>query len=1298
MGMFDDIPIAEPPKAGGMFDDIPVAKPNSPLQNAIEPVTSYPAEYTKERKGSEDLMQSGYEDYSKRDLTKPGWLDPVRSLIAAGKMGAGALGYVSSPVTAGLNTVVGNPVEKISGSPFAGKMASAAAGALIPGYGYTKMPFKPVPTVAPPVVSAVQEARDALARTNAAKAREFTDTQGRSMELSHGEASQDPSAMKYEDMAGREAFGKEAQDIAVPIQNERFDVMHGAAQKIGEDLNPESGLKSPQEAAQVIDAEVRGHAQRAAQIRDELAQHAAGEEQAQRQMLTDRERSLGDIVQGQHGAVTDPRDAGEIVGQGVRQAAQQARQNSTRLYDEAFSREGQFHAATFEGVGQRIKSDLTNHADPVIVDDITTPITSRALQHIDSGASRLNIQNRADPMGPPGQENIVGVDLRGVDQVRKQLMMMYRAARGGANPADARAMGRVIEAFDDQIERAVSSNLFSGDPRALQALRDARASYRQYAQTFRPQGAGDEVGQFMRRVIDRNATPEDVARGLVGSGTLGSTGAPVQIARRLAQVFGRDSQEWSAIRQALWHQASQVERRGVVDPAASARNLQKFSNSTLAREVFSPEELAVFRSHAQSVHDLQQTLSVMPERAMSERAAADYQRRFGADADVGGGQQRLLRRIVDGSARPDEIVAKVFDAANAKDSSNAWRFVRSIRDIAGHDSPAFQAIRQGVWQRLTAVAPGADRAGAQKLSNAIFKFLEKDTAKQLYSSQERALMQRYAEVVKLKQQTWASKTNSGTTPALMAVLSKLGPHIGKLAGTHLGGLPGYGIGHAVDKMLESARAAGHARDVENSLKPGYRRGGVVNTRAESRYRSNGGTTGRHCGICAHFRAPKSCTEVSGVIASGGVCDWFKVGRSYGGRAMADGGVPDDVQPEVYLDQPQTIGTHHEPSYAESEASQEAAEAAAARVKAPYAKANARESGLPQVLDYYGNKITSALTAPRDALTGAMPVTDTEGMPTPEAMQRAKDVANLAMTGGMPMAQEGALGMAGGKLHASDPLASLREAGMQAAQPGIKASLPPPKKLLDRTWDNYTKRMTEEEALQSEPVWGAAQRMADDYGTSHASAFARVMNDWYKRKGVDKYMSEEAANAYTGVERANAQFGDLLKHRSSKTTERAAGGRVHVDRNPTLAQIEAGNYRKGHVSIQGLPITIENPRGSERSGIGKDGKRWAVTMPAHYGYFKGTVGKDKDHVDCYIGPHTMCKKVFIVDQKDAEAGKFDEHKCMIGFNSEEQARKCYIRGFSDGKGEKRIGHITEMSMDSFKHWLREGNTTSPARVA
>jgi len=103
-------------------------------------------------------------------------------------------------------------------------------------------------------------------------------------------------------------------------------------------------------------------------------------------------------------------------------------------------------------------------------------------------------------------------------------------------------------------------------------------------------------------------------------------------------------------------------------------------------------------------------------------------------------------------------------------------------------------------------------------------------------------------------------------------------------------------------------------------------------------------------------------------------------------------------------------------------------------------------------------------------------------------------------------------------------------------------------------------------------------------------------------------------------------------------------------DPTQAQKEAGNYKKGHVTIQGLDFAIENPQGSKRSGIDPNGQAWNVTMPNHYGYIKRTIGADGDHVDVYIGNNTKSDRVFIVDQVDASTGAFDEHKIMFGFGN------------------------------------------------
>lgn len=147
----------------------------------------------------------------------------------------------------------------------------------------------------------------------------------------------------------------------------------------------------------------------------------------------------------------------------------------------------------------------------------------------------------------------------------------------------------------------------------------------------------------------------------------------------------------------------------------------------------------------------------------------------------------------------------------------------------------------------------------------------------------------------------------------------------------------------------------------------------------------------------------------------------------------------------------------------------------------------------------------------------------------------------------------------------------------------------------------------------------------------------------------------------------------------------------VNHAPTDAQKEAGNYRKEHISFQGLPISIENKKGSVRSGVGPSGKRWECTLPADYGYIKRTEGADGDQVDVYVGPDPNAKLVVVVNQKHL-GGRFDEHKCLLGFASEREAVETYCAAFSDGKGKDRIASVEVMSMDGFKDWLKRGDTT------
>ncbi len=148
----------------------------------------------------------------------------------------------------------------------------------------------------------------------------------------------------------------------------------------------------------------------------------------------------------------------------------------------------------------------------------------------------------------------------------------------------------------------------------------------------------------------------------------------------------------------------------------------------------------------------------------------------------------------------------------------------------------------------------------------------------------------------------------------------------------------------------------------------------------------------------------------------------------------------------------------------------------------------------------------------------------------------------------------------------------------------------------------------------------------------------------------------------------------------------------VNTEPSEAQKEAGNYRHGHLEIQGLDIAIENPAGSVRSGVDKAGNPWSNAINHTYGYIKDATAKDGDKLDVFIGPDPMGGQVFVIDQIDPDTGSYDEGKVMLGFSSEQEAIEAYQSNYS--AGWKGAGAITGMDMPAFKAWIAKGDTRKP----
>ena len=142
--------------------------------------------------------------------------------------------------------------------------------------------------------------------------------------------------------------------------------------------------------------------------------------------------------------------------------------------------------------------------------------------------------------------------------------------------------------------------------------------------------------------------------------------------------------------------------------------------------------------------------------------------------------------------------------------------------------------------------------------------------------------------------------------------------------------------------------------------------------------------------------------------------------------------------------------------------------------------------------------------------------------------------------------------------------------------------------------------------------------------------------------------------------------------------------------PTVAQQRAGNYAKKKIIHQGLPISVENPRGSVRTGVDAGGKAWATHMKHHYGYVRGTKGADGDHYDVFVGPHPEATHAYVAEtRKPPEFKARDEEKAMLGFKTEKHAREAFASAY-DNPGF--LGRMVPMPMEDFKARLRATPST------
>lgn len=201
----------------------------------------------------------------------------------------------------------------------------------------------------------------------------------------------------------------------------------------------------------------------------------------------------------------------------------------------------------------------------------------------------------------------------------------------------------------------------------------------------------------------------------------------------------------------------------------------------------------------------------------------------------------------------------------------------------------------------------------------------------------------------------------------------------------------------------------------------------------------------------------------------------------------------------------------------------------------------------------------------------------------------------------------------------------------------------------------------------------------------------------EKQGLDYAHPNEAEDATKGSgitpQSTSSAHKDTEKSAVTQTIgEKVAQAEAETEQNPTEAQKEAGNYKKGHVRIGQFDITVENPKGSVRRGTDASGKAWERTMRNTYGYIRGTEGVDGDHIDVFLTNDIdgwNGRRVYVVDQYN-EDGTFDEHKVMLGFNDEAEAQEAYLSNYEKGWASKRKLVLSSANLEDFERWINSSH--------
>src|SRR6516165_781833 len=600
---------------------------------------------------------------------------------------------------------------------------------------------------------------------------------------------------------------------AVQAERDTQAAMQQAHQNLAEQLNPGTTGSTSLEAgnAAIGDLVAQEQARASAEVARILG---LGPERVSLQ------RDLGGGIAGP----TATTDVGEMASQGIRDRFTTARQATRTAYGAAANVPASYNPRLMVNAGRVIRQALDTGPleTRVRINPTTTPQAQAALDMIDQEIGQLRFTNAAADRAIPGLPALVRpITPADIEQIRKGLVIQRRmannAARMSGNWEDARAVGRVMDAFDawEQATASRPGGLLTGDPADVIATRQAaRAAHAQERATFSRRGPGDVVGTFMENVIGKypgqEMSPDKIVKSVLGT----PGGAPpenaVPILNHLRDnVFGANSPEWGAIKRAVVSHLT--EAPAGAEPLARAKqaeNIERFlGNPRHADTLFDAAEQARLQQHADNI-----------------RAAGDE---LPAKGTVAQQIAALSGRLTDQPATGEQLISQLMRQGGGD----------LALELARVSPQSIPAVKESIFRKITEAPSGATEWGDQKIANSIAKFAATDLASKLYTPNEltmlRAIGEAHARLVPIpgtrnvsaSAYRGAAMLKGFTKQFLTLIGAGILPH-GGLIGHAIGAGAGYAAGEAAERVA-ARRTAARAADLFYGRRAALPRAGAV---------------------------------------------------------------------------------------------------------------------------------------------------------------------------------------------------------------------------------------------------------------------------------------------------------------------------------------------------------------------------------------------------------------------------------------------------------------------------------------